>query len=101
MTPNQLNYIIDGGHGWLEVPLIDLFGAGIYRKISGYSHVSDTHAYLEHDCDAALYLDAVGRDNVELNRIRVRTFPADYRAGIVRIDSSRGSTKITPGHQVA
>ena len=48
----------DPGHGWLAVPLKDLYALGIEDKISGYSYVKGKTAYLEEDCDAAVFFDA-------------------------------------------
>ena len=87
-----LNFVSDAGHGWLEVPLADLFRTGIYKDVSGYSYFSETHAYLEEDCDASLYMDAVGRDAVKISRIEIDTFPTEYREGIVRIDRACAHT---------
>jgi hypothetical protein len=53
---------VDSGHAWLKVDLADLFRSGIAGKISHYSYVlaSKGVAYLEEDCDAGIYLDAIG-----------------------------------------
>jgi hypothetical protein len=55
-------FITDGGHGWLSVPLEELKELGITRQISSYSYMTQTRAYLEEDCDAAVFLDAAGID---------------------------------------
>lgn len=47
-------YIIDGGHGWLEVPLAKLGELGFVP--TRYSYRSDTFAYLEEDCDMPAFL---------------------------------------------
>lgn len=53
---------VDSGHGWLKVDLADLFRSGVAGKISHCSYVlaSKGVAYLEEDCDAGLYLEAIG-----------------------------------------
>ena len=48
----------DPGHGWLAVPFKDLYALGIEDKISGYSYVKGKTAYLEEDCDAAVFINA-------------------------------------------
>ena len=48
----------DPGHGWLAVPFKDLHALGIGDKISGYSYVKGKTAYLEEDCDAAVFINA-------------------------------------------
>jgi len=48
----------DPGHGWLAVPFKDIEALGIQDKISGYSYVKGKTAYLEEDCDAAVFMEA-------------------------------------------
>lgn len=63
-TPNTVyRFISDPGHGWLEVPMAEVRSLGILP--SPYSYVSPDGqlAYLEEDCDAALFIKAKwGRD---------------------------------------
>lgn len=49
-------YIQDPGHGWIEVPLDEL--ENIAHKISRYSYMDKRtgKAYLEEDCDAAIFI---------------------------------------------
>ena len=51
-------YHQDGGHGWIQVPLLEIAALGIAGKISRYSYKDAEHGYLEEDCDAALWHDA-------------------------------------------
>ena len=44
----------DPGHGWLRVELCEL--EPVKDKISGYSYMHGKYAYLEEDCDAAVFL---------------------------------------------
>jgi hypothetical protein len=57
-TPQRYRFISDPGHGWLEVPMAEVRALGI--RPSSYSYVSPdgTFAYLEEDCDAALFTNA-------------------------------------------
>lgn len=48
----------DPGHGWLAVPFKDLVELGIENKISDYSYSKGSTAYLEEDCDAAVFINA-------------------------------------------
>jgi len=73
----------DPGHGWLKVPLKELEELGIADKISAYSYMKGSHAYLEEDRDAPIFkkmMEAEGR-TVELdvnfsNRSsRIRRYP--------------------------
>ena len=49
-------YIQDPSHGWIEVPLEEL--ENIAYKISRYSYMDHKtgKAYLEEDCDAAIFI---------------------------------------------
>jgi hypothetical protein len=49
-------YISDPAHGWIEVPLEELESIGY--KISRYSYMNPKtgKAYLEEDCDAAIFI---------------------------------------------
>ena len=49
----------DPSHSWVRVPLSLLVELGIHDKVSGYSYMSLTHAYLEEDCDETLLYDAL------------------------------------------
>jgi len=51
-------YYQDPGHGWIEVDVDTLIELGIASKISNYSYISGPVAYLEEDCDAALFIQA-------------------------------------------
>jgi hypothetical protein len=55
----RLNWITDPGHGWLVVPISELRELNIIDKISSYSYRKNDIAYLEEDCDAAIYIEAV------------------------------------------
>jgi hypothetical protein len=43
--------IYDPGHSWLQVPIRDVRGAGVYNKITPYSPIKGGKMYLEEDCD--------------------------------------------------
>ena len=48
----------DAGHEWLAVGIAELIRLGIADKISAFSYVKGNTAYLEGDCDAAVFFDA-------------------------------------------
>lgn len=50
------NYLTDPGHGWLQVPHEHIAALNI-TGISGYSYKDKSFAYLEEDCDMALFVD--------------------------------------------
>ena len=56
----KLRFIDDPGHGWLEVPTVDVIKSGIV--VSSYSYVDPKRGltYLEEDCDAPKYLATIG-----------------------------------------
>ena len=58
---NERTYIFhsDPGHGWLQVPVKDIRDLGIMTDISRYSYQKGDVAYLEEDCDAPLFLEAL------------------------------------------
>ena len=55
----KLNWMVDPGHAWLIVERDELTKLGIKDKISSYSYYKNDLAYLEEDCDAAIYIEAV------------------------------------------
>ena len=67
-TINGYLYHTDPGHGWLEVPRTELVKLGIADSISHYSYqdgYNSDSVYLEHDLDAAIFVDAktaIGED---------------------------------------
>ena len=75
-------FITDPGHGWLKVPLNELKESG-YQP-SEFSYFNDTHAYLEEDCDASLFLHKIGvrkpnltyRETIRFNTVALRSFPS-------------------------
>jgi hypothetical protein len=64
MTPTtattlEYNFYSDPGHGWLEVSIEELELLGILDQISPYSYSKAGKAYLEEDCDMALFMNAI------------------------------------------
>lgn len=52
-------YIQDPGHGWIKVPMMDLMASGVIGKITEYSYHNSTHAFLEEDHDAGIFVEAL------------------------------------------
>ncbi len=48
----------DPGHGWARVPMSDIIALGIANKITPYSYMRGSWAYLEEDCDASTLVRA-------------------------------------------
>jgi hypothetical protein len=67
-----LTFVSDPGHGWLEVPLIDIAALGIEGQISPYSYINGRFAYLEEDDDYAVYMDALAARGLPRPEIRQR-----------------------------
>lgn len=53
------NFHSDPGHGWLEVNREELALLHIDDAISSYSYEAGNKVYLEEDCDAALFINAL------------------------------------------
>ena len=70
------DFISDPGHGWLKVPLFDLVESGVTKQISEFSYLTKEHAYLEEDCDAGTFIEALKkrRINVEFNEKEIPDF---------------------------
>ena len=49
----------DPGHGWLQVPISEIKELGIADKISPYSYRLRDWCFLEEDCDAGVFIDAL------------------------------------------
>lgn len=54
----------DPGHGWLAVKLKELKDFDITDKVSSFSYVKGKSVYLEEDCDAGLYIEAMKEKGV-------------------------------------
>lgn len=59
MKPRPFVFHNDPGHAWLEVPMGMIFRLGLADKISSCSYRNGEKAYLEEDCDAPLFLQAL------------------------------------------
>jgi hypothetical protein len=78
----KFRFISDPGHGWCEVEMALVNKLGIADKISGYSYVKGDFAYLEEDCDYAVFVHAMkaGGDTVELVEVFQENTPIrNYR----------------------
>ena len=75
----EYNLHSDSAHGWVEVEIKKLETLGIADKISGYSYIKGSTAYLEEDCDASLFFKALGytpllNDSYTDGESRIRTY---------------------------
>jgi hypothetical protein len=58
-------FISDPGHAWLRVPVKLLEDWDIDILISEYSYRTREFAYLEEDCDAAIFINEAKKRNYE------------------------------------
>ena len=72
MNVNALLFIEDPGHGWLRAPLVAIAALGIENEISACSFIDDRFAYLEEDCDYAVFIGACSSQGVALPAIENR-----------------------------
>lgn len=56
----------DPGHGWLAVKLSEVKMLGIAHEISSYSYVKGKTVYLEEDCDAGKFINAMRAKGIEV-----------------------------------
>ena len=64
MKTKNYDVYADPGHAWLKVKIAELKKLGIEGKITAFSYVRGDHAYLEEDCDAGVFLDALRASGV-------------------------------------
>lgn len=58
-TPKVYVFHNDPGHGWLAVKMKEILELGIEKDISTYSYIKGNTVYLEEDCDAGLFFNAM------------------------------------------
>ena len=61
----KFNSYSDPGHGWTRVPRKLLDKLGIEDKITPYSRQRGDYAYLEEDCDLALFCSTLRARGIE------------------------------------
>jgi hypothetical protein len=66
-TKDYMSYTfhIDPGHGWLEVSKEELSLFNIADKISSYSYKLGSKVFLEEDCDAGLFINALENKGIK------------------------------------
>jgi len=67
----KLRYIQDPGHGWLEVPRAMLTALGIQDKITDYSYLRGTLAYLEEDLDMHTFMQAAKLADLDIELVEI------------------------------
>lgn len=64
-TTRTYDVYSDPGHGWVKVRIAELKKLGIEDRITPYSYRRGDHAFLEEDCDAATFENALLANGVE------------------------------------
>lgn len=91
MKKQKFTRYADGGHSWLKVPRKLIRELGIEEKISSCSYQFGEFAYLEEDCDMAIFFKALlnvtdlsyemVKESVDINtkysdkRSKIRSYP--------------------------
>lgn len=65
----KIIYHNDGSHGWYAVKRKKLESMGILNNVSGFSYERGETVYLEEDCDASLFFNALSEE--EKQQIKV------------------------------
>ena len=73
-----LTFYEDSGHGWLEAPIELCRELGLQHQITGYSYCKGLNVYLEEDCDASTFINAMikktGRTWEDLKQLQNRVY---------------------------
>ena len=67
LEPDAMRFYSDSGHGWLEVPTIDVAKSGIIPSKYSYVDADNGRTYLEEDCDMAAYMAAIAHQHAGLS----------------------------------
>ena len=68
MSEGSYTFFADAGHAWLEVTRKEIDILGIGEKISSYSYQKKNGlCYLEEDCDAGIFINALAERGRVLN----------------------------------
>mgnify|MGYP003353179931 FL=1 len=62
----KIKFYSDPSHGWAEVPIALINELRIGDKISNYSYMRGSNAYLEEDCDLSTFMNAVDQLNINI-----------------------------------
>lgn len=65
----KIIYHNDGGHGWYAVKRKKLESMGILNNVSGFSYERGQTVYLEEDCDASLFFNALSEEEKQQIKI--------------------------------
>lgn len=85
----KIKIYADPGHAWAKVPFSLIYKLGIQDKITSYSYMRGSYAYLEEDCDLSTLIKALQENRIEFsfdkyhgNKLsRIRNY-LSYRQGV-------------------
>jgi len=60
------NFYNDPGHGWMKVKFEEIINLSLITKISSYSYVRNNSVYLEEDCDAPKFINALKEKGIDV-----------------------------------
>ena len=66
MNEQTFTFHEDPGHGWLRVPRKLLVELGIEKQITPYSFQQGESVYLEEDCDAGTFIEAMKKRGIRV-----------------------------------
>jgi hypothetical protein len=61
----NLEFHYDAAHGWIKIPIKDLYKLKIADKISHYSYIDTKYVYLEEDQDANTLIEALRENKID------------------------------------
>lgn len=65
MKTKTYNVYADPSHAWVKVKMTELDKLGVSRYISEFSYARGDYAYLEEDCDAGIFVNALEDKGIE------------------------------------
>lgn len=68
-----IDYMQDPGHGWIAADITQLRNLGIADKVSPYSYRDGDLCWLEEDCDAGLFIDALKKAGIAYRIVETHT----------------------------
>lgn len=69
VSPFELKFHRDPGHGWLQVPHSLIYELSIQEQITPFSYMDDVYVYLEEDGDLGVFMHAMDAKGFELSVI--------------------------------
>lgn len=61
----NLRYHHDSGHGWIAVKSKLINDLNLADKITSFSYMKGKTVYLEEDCDASIFIEALKNNNID------------------------------------